>query len=382
MNYLHLSDVHFGLKQLTSEEAMKNFCEQTYEIASRYGYLPIDNVFVTGDLKYAKGNQVYPSTIVEFFSELKTSFSISNSQLFITPGNHDVNKDAYKREERIEDIKKDYIPQTREISDDLYNKIKKQGDYKGFCKIYKDIIGIEFKLQPFIRSNSTVNVIHVNTPLVSYDSKTDQGQLIVDVKKVNSLCEVKNDLPTFVIGHHPISWLTRKEKEEFEKLMQRYDIFMYLCGHEHVARFFPYQEIAASSIFEFICGTGEAMEEDGSLTEMDIFFGYLGDARSGKVTAVKWSMRNEMWMPDSEFSYADEYHSLSGTRHYPKPIMNTYEIIERIKKYPGIMFDSKAICSYFKENDLVFCQKDVENIIIRLADNGDITPRGQGFFSK
>ena len=88
IQWLHLSDFHFNLGQsYDANIVLEALLRDLPSIGSEF--LPVDLVFVTGDIAFS-GNQEEYELAAEFFDKLLSKLSVSQDRLYVVPGNHDV----------------------------------------------------------------------------------------------------------------------------------------------------------------------------------------------------------------------------------------------------------------------------------------------------
>ncbi len=87
MRWLHLSDLHFGYHTATVT-AMRS---KLLALAEKEG--PVDCLFITGDLRFAKRSPTaYPEDTLPFLRKLQEALGVDGGSTFLVPGNHDVNR--------------------------------------------------------------------------------------------------------------------------------------------------------------------------------------------------------------------------------------------------------------------------------------------------
>src|SRR5947207_1131837 len=99
--WIHVSDIHMGHgdaahrwnQQLVLDTLREDIAEQV-----RAGRRPIDALFVTGDVAFS-GNGRSPTEYArakEWLLDVGKAAGLSAAQIFVVPGNHDVNRAADK----------------------------------------------------------------------------------------------------------------------------------------------------------------------------------------------------------------------------------------------------------------------------------------------
>lgn len=88
--WLHISDLHFKSGENYDQDVVtRAFINSLPNLLSRYG--PIDAIFVTGDVAYSGKKDEYDIADV-FFQRIIETTGVSRENIFIVPGNHDVQR--------------------------------------------------------------------------------------------------------------------------------------------------------------------------------------------------------------------------------------------------------------------------------------------------
>lgn len=300
MRWLHISDLHFGYDAATVETMRKKLLQKLKTIA------PVDCLFITGDLRYAKTNKEnYPADTLEFIRDLQETLHLAPKDTFMVPGNHDVNRNDLLRS-GIEDAKKAYSTSSGAISEDTLAYIKQQR--QPFLLLYQEICGQEEPGWHYCIPKNGFNIICLNTALFCCKDDEDGG-LVIGSKLLNQLSKsVDNSRPGIVLAHHDFDSLRQEEQQNLEIALKDMGAILYLCGHKHVA-LSRCQNVARinQDLFVFLCGTNMDKSPMLEQTDMDFFVGEIDDAgQHGFVHAFKWSRRSQDWMPDSDFSFPQD----------------------------------------------------------------------------
>ena len=142
MRWLHISDLHFGIKKYQDEIATmrKGLLE---DLAQQIK--PIHCLFITGDLRYAPDSgKTFPSEIRPYIENLRGALGVHKQDVFIVQGNHDVNRDAdggRAFEKAVASFLDDYQTNAGHFSETTQNFIQVQR--KPYRKLYRDIQGVK-----------------------------------------------------------------------------------------------------------------------------------------------------------------------------------------------------------------------------------------------
>ncbi len=173
-------------------------------------------LFVTGDLRYAPGGD-FDSSTVTFLHELKDSIGVSVENVFIVPGNHDVERNTDGRDEAVQKI----------LAPDYYNpKIGEIND--------GDLMVLKSARQRYISLLEDFNIVHIDSTL-SYASNHGRDLILGTSMLTDVLNMIDNDKPTILLSHYSFDYLNRSEQKEVHRLMMEYNVRMWLAGHEHTS---------------------------------------------------------------------------------------------------------------------------------------------------
>lgn len=224
MKWLHISDLH--IKQCTQWNNMISWFEN-------YGTKNhVDFIVVTGDLhSFREG---YDDT-KEFLEKLICYFGLTKQDIFIVPGNHDI--DSIPNWKYREECLSNIINQSK-VQEDAYRKyiddIKECfGKYKQFVnEFYGDVIPYSDPLGvDNIVWHNQINILHLNSALIS-DGK--EHKQLIDVNQLSTL-KINNELPVIAIGHHILNDLFESHQKTINRVFSNLGVSMYLCGDRHKA---------------------------------------------------------------------------------------------------------------------------------------------------
>ncbi|GHU77913.1 hypothetical protein AGMMS49992_27170 [Clostridia bacterium] len=302
MNFIHISDIHFGKGDFTtlrSQEKTKELCN----LIKENGISTINSLVVTGDLIYARNdknrNEKNLDDLKNYITEILAHFSCNEANLYIVPGNHDIERDN-RRKRLCNTLRQKYNHQEG-LREDAYTQLSI--GFNAFSYFINSIYGYEYDLHTRLEKGGDYNYLLINTALICAQDLEDRS-LIVDIKQIQkALKQGSLSIPTIALGHHPVECIRPEERSQLLQLFADYNVKMYLCGHDHAMRIDlidPYH-----SIYQCQCGTLMSRNPDGSDTDMMIYAGMLDNQTSGQILAIKWDRRFNTWMPDGGVSYAN-----------------------------------------------------------------------------
>lgn len=252
ISWIQLSDLHIGSSyyKWTSSRLKEKFEYLLQEKIKR-----VDGVIITGDLidKGQFDNANYQTDLKNFLDVLR-HFS---ENIIIVPGNHD-----YKIDDARLKILKDWKNNTEKTAAENNYAQKLRGDFS----ILKEIVeGFDFGITYITKTELVskiegLNIIALNTSVFAgqpeLDSKgevkyDDKGKPIIQDEGNLWLCEdelikgknLRQDLPTIVIGHHPINMFCKESRNKLIEFITGCSSVGYFCGHTHQTKWDASQEI-------------------------------------------------------------------------------------------------------------------------------------------
>lgn len=263
MRLLHLSDLHMDATHLRDQRVvLKALFSDVSDDVTANG--PFDMVFFTGDLiaKGAYTPENVAAVSVEFIQPLLRAATINSDQLFMVPGNHDVNlklqsgilSNSHKTLETDEAI-------TRYLNEATLQSSPTTG-LEGFNKLLEDVTRREpvfwnthyraYKIQV---GKVKVGIGALNSAWratgVALDG--DYGSLVVGRKQLDEIiaaldgCDIK-----VALMHHPVAWMTGKESRYVHRqFLMHFDALFHGHNHESDA-----QSISGTSKNYFVSNAG------------------------------------------------------------------------------------------------------------------------------
>ncbi|BCL33999.1 NACHT domain-containing protein [Nostoc sp. MS1] len=254
LTWLHLSDLH-ACKPKTGWDARRvtdTLCKDLKKMQERYELRP-DLIFFTGDAAYGHIGNSDGKSITEQFREahdfltaVRESFepAIEQRNLFLVPGNHDVNRTKISRFEKqvLESITSlDEITSIVKDAGIDWQRIKiRLEDYAHFLETYGYdhlLTGREHLIYADARevAGLRVGIAGFNSAWSSSGAgRSEAGKLWMAGRfQLETLLSKlpKNDFAIALL-HHPANWLVPEENPTFGRQLER-DFPFVLHGHEH-----------------------------------------------------------------------------------------------------------------------------------------------------
>jgi hypothetical protein len=232
----------------------------------------------------------------------------TKDDLFIVPGNHDVekyDKISVKNNETLAGILDNKIDINSQVLNNYQN-------YKDFLKKFKNLYTY---LDDYGYNNSKVEredhfpkpwyskklkdypirIIGLNSALFSCKAFKDYGKIGMGTRQLKEAYfkdKTGDDEQVIVLSHHPINWLWEKEHDEFSTLMERYSI-IHLHGHTHKIK--PRKLFSFSGSY-FTIGTGSLYGKKG-IDDINTYHILTLDFEKNEITiwARRWIPEQMMW---------------------------------------------------------------------------------------
>lgn len=336
--WLHISDLHI-FPEADTRFMIDDYRELAQVISPQF-------LIVTGDFRH-KSRKTEFSLARKYLEELLDIFHIDKSDVFLIPGNHDVNE--YEgRSNSILDIR-----QHSEINDydfySLYQLNKGFADYKNFVReFYKDSTVVDARIRcpeqvMCITWNNLLNIVMLNTALIS-DGKR-HGE-IIDINAL-SQCKMDSNKPSIIIGHHGLESLYPCYADRIKVVIDRRKISAYLHGDGHRYANRPVSKISTPNItIPSIACAKSAPQSGDQYSDIGIVYYEWQTDDNTYVQAYRWSSGG--FIEDSTY-----YHNINKKYYFPM-------IYNEENKQRGI-----NISEY---NKIKICDQNLVNVEKQIVD--------------
>lgn len=216
MKWLQISDLHFGYVGRDAEKLRYNFIEFVKQVGQ------IDFILISGDCMYCNGDE----SCVDFILELGQACNCSNENIFICPGNHDIN---------LKD--RDLVLFEFDGDKYQYEALSKFG-YEKFRNIYEEITGrdyLPYQVTERHIGNEKFRVVSVDSCLF-LDKRASQHNLSIIWPELEKLAQqIKNDEYINILTmHHSLDCFEPNSRNRFRKWIEDNYIDLVFCGHSVV----------------------------------------------------------------------------------------------------------------------------------------------------
>ena len=239
ITWLHISDLHFQKSQIyNSNIVIKSLLEDIEERIKEDSLQP-DFIIISGDIS----NKGLPEEYLlarQFLDSLREITSTPKENIFIVPGNHDVNRtvnpiifDGLKSQLNDRDSVNRFISSDTELNSVLL----RFNNYHKFMEQYMGennyLITNTLLFTKIIRlSDCNLAILGLNSAWMSVEQE-EQGKLLLGEKQIRDALEETNKADfKIAVMHHPSEWLKGFDRSTAEALLQR-ECDLILQGHMH-----------------------------------------------------------------------------------------------------------------------------------------------------
>lgn len=312
INWLHLSDMHINARETFDQSHIHEQFLNDLEIQIEKNKIKLDFIFFTGDIAYSASPEDYDMAI-NFFNNLCSRIDFDKKNLFIVPGNHDVNR--FQVIKMLDDKRKtlETREEIREIieSKNLFNRYLLRFD--NYSKFISELYDIDFKMNSenyFFSKTRTINenqlgIIGLNSSWASYGGRNDCNNIYVSERQINdAINNVRNTDLKIALMHHPPSWLFEEDRTDIESLLYQ-NCQIILHGHLHKPDF----QIASSFQGDLITipagaiYTGRRVSNSYNYVSVDL------DSREIKITPRRYFDGARKFLTDIESLGSDDTNS-------------------------------------------------------------------------
>lgn len=285
ISWLHISDIHFNLLNYDT----KILREKLILLLKEKGK-GINFIVISGDVVYQGGK--YSKDIVNFITEIIEICDLSEKEIIIVPGNHDIKRTSV-RESIVKDIqsRSDYSTFDSDHIDEL---LKGQKSFFDFYRKVKKISGkTEFEKElHFVQKINVVNILCLNTA-ISCGRDGEDGSLKIDLDKLHqALNNLDKQGINIAVGHHAIDCFSQNDREKIFLEFEDHNVLLYLCGHAHTQAY----SINADGTKEIeTLFTGTLMMDSFSIPGFIIGEVELSK-KMGTATYYCWDNKNQQWV--------------------------------------------------------------------------------------
>jgi len=350
LHILHISDIHYAIKNdPTITCIFHEFLEDINKWRSQQNHTNIQAICLTGDIA-ASGQTEQYDAIHEKITALLETTCCPKENLFIIPGNHDV-----QEYEKISDQGKSLMEQARENKINVDTGVLSSADHyrlfhDKFANYYKFIAKYEYVgSQPDNRhpipnlpnpwfnrklKDFPVRILGLNSALFCLKGYIDYGKIRMGTHqfqeayfqgkgqwkgKAGDSCDPE---VVILLTHHPLNWLAESEYDEYSTLLERYAV-LHLHGHIHKTKIVKEQKLFSSSGGYVSIGTGSLYGEKGKV-DVNTYHIITLDFENQEVHV--WARR---WNPDTgKWTVYDD----DGNNRFRLPVTGRRKEGEKVRR--------------------------------------------------
>lgn len=289
VRWLHISDLHLNRQATESRRLRRALPAYLKDLALDFNY-----VFCTGDLRYAPDGAFSEDTI-PYLQSICDAVSVPLENLFIVPGNHDIERDTAERVAAIKDEWDCSTPkETRKYNP--HKGVFQGGNLQAImqsAELYKKTIASicvaqkknpENKIENFgphsLIKCKYFNILEVDST-IAYMNGQEKDLVIGTYYLDEALENCDSSKPTIILTHYSFDYLDRDEQVQISALLQEAGARLWLSGHEHNELLRTQRDC----FYEFQCGN--LLYEDQA--RACILVGEVNtETLEGTVTAHTW----------------------------------------------------------------------------------------------
>ena len=285
ISWLQLSDLHIFAS--TDWSIMQNEFEELAKVEKP------KFIVMTGDFRHL-GKKTSFDSALKFLEKLRITFHLDKKDMFLVPGNHDVN-DYSARKEIIESIKnkmKKGIAKGNASPDDyceyMYkDKVSydKQKDLRNgfieYCEFVRKFYGSDVSDERVtnpdgvlcINWRNKINIVLLNSALVSSEDR--ENLEVIDIYALSQIfskthTRKQRKLPAIILSHHPFEELVEAQRERLKKILADNNTKAYLCGDEHILVKNEISPAGSSYCFPEIISGKSAVETGDTYSDVSV----------------------------------------------------------------------------------------------------------------
>jgi tetratricopeptide (TPR) repeat protein/predicted phosphodiesterase len=241
VTWLHLSDWHQKGKDFDRKIVLRALLKDIRERAKIDPDLEkIDFVVFSGDVAFSGKKEEYYAAKENFFQPLLDACGLEPKQLFIVPGNHDLDRDEFKLLHH--DLTKP-LSTEKEVQDwltDDRNRARLLEPFRAFASFIREYTEQEPQDYANVRrikvQDKEIALIGLNSAWMcgrNKDKIGDYGFVITGEPQIyNALEEISATDLRVVVIHHPFDWLREFDRNRIEDPLKQ-DCDFILRGHQH-----------------------------------------------------------------------------------------------------------------------------------------------------
>lgn len=357
LSWVHLSDLHFGRSDSAQEWDQKMVLESLrVDVAERLKDLAkdkllpaIDTILVTGDIAFSGGVNSEDEYIKarKFLTEMAATAKISKDQIYLVPGNHDVQRNF----DKVKDIKR-LVEALRRSDEDIDEALadtisqddKHKPDKEKLCcrftnylklasefgpgRAAKDGKSAEQRLWWTTQLNphgNKIRLMGLNSAILSAEPD-DRGKLRLGKRMLAEAfvsTPIERDEIVLLLTHHPLSggWLA-DEKDANDWI--RSHAHIHLCGHTHESHSVEVRSGSGGHIVRIAAGSAYDRKHEGIPSAHGYCIAAIFKCVDGSLALRIWSRK---WSTNKAKFAWDRDNAPDG-KNYAEHVLRNIETVE------------------------------------------------------
>lgn len=265
INWLVFSDLHFQFKNPKTSNVRALLLDHIKNN-------PAEFILILGDCfyQYKKGTEI--KSTEDFIHSIVSAASCGKNNVYITPGNHDLERTELRLKSLEYYTKIDYFTGKRvdspiPVTSDARQALFTYQYFGGFFELYKNITGKKYGTKAHkLFENENYRILNINSCVLSggyyagndndkKDLNLDEGNLsVIDEELIDIIKTIKDDHKlNIAFMHHGVEFLRKEERANFQHLMENSYIDIIFTGHSHKIGIYSY-DYDKRDIKELTCG--------------------------------------------------------------------------------------------------------------------------------
>lgn len=328
LTWLHLSDWHQkdnDFDRRVVRDALLKDIENRKKINHKLG--EIDFIVFSGDLANTGAAAEYKHVVKQFFSPLMRATQMGENfwnRLFIVPGNHDLDRRTFAGlPAKIHEALKTHRGVNHCLSDKGMRGwlLSPFSEYSQFIQNTIKALPFELEEPAYFHSRSitkggkTIGIAGLNSSWLCGQRKdalgktNDYGHLLLGEPPLDAAMKrIKDCDIRIAVMHHPITWLTDRDRDLVEERLYRECHFV-LHGHQHLPRVHVIKStigdtinIPAGTIYNDRLANNPRYDNSYNFVHLDF------ETSRGTVYLRRWSDPEGKWIRDQAYGGEGSFH--------------------------------------------------------------------------
>ena len=352
ITWLHLSDLHFEASDRFNRQVVLKALWNDIKACCAKGLRP-DFILFTGDVAYHGKASEYRLTAEHFFDPLLMATGLGKEQLFIVPGNHDVDWDA------IDPIvaagclailtSRHDVNEFLASGRDRSHAFCKFYDYADFVnKYFGENLSFDDEYYFYVKTiqigigKRRVAVLGLNSAWMSGFAKDpdggalDQGRLLVGERQVvEALKQAEEADLRIALMHHPFSWLQEEFDGKHVERLLRAECHFILHGHLHESQISIERTLEGNTVVIPAGAAYDRREWPNGYNFVQLDF----EAGKGMVYLRRYSDRRRRWVEDIDAVEGGQFEFNLPEPLRPQELAPPEAVFEEKKKVTILVID-------------------------------------------